>query len=129
MSNQNLVVVIVGMANLILLIWFVYSVNKINASLVTIAIYQRRTALALPLTSGQAKLINRSFTPIELIAVLQKQGAVLRIEGHDFEGITRYSLKIDQNRAVDPEIVDLAFLWENAILEVLKQDHTPKNIV
>ncbi len=119
-AEYFLILVPVCIVNVLLLLWFIGKINEIASSLRTIAKYSRRTALALPLTTGQAKLINASFTAIDLIAILEKQGAKLRVVAVDvFGGASQNELKIDHSETVDPEVLKLAFAQDWRIIEIL----------
>ena len=118
-----IVLVVVGVANLVLLIWFIVSVNRINDQLRVIAAYCRRTALSLPLTSGQAKLINRGFTTAEIVALLEKHGAKLSVRKgvSDIESRVFWSLDIGNSEALDPELVALLRERSQEAVEFLSQ--------
>jgi hypothetical protein len=130
-----LLLIAVAVANLIFLVWFIVSINRIKEELRQIAANTRRTALALPLTTGQAKLINRSFTAAELVSLIEKQGGKPRVErqerfgGADQEGGyggVGFEVVVIQNRgALDPELVTLAASCEKEIIAILKarEDH------
>jgi hypothetical protein len=118
------VLIVVGVANLVLLIWFIVSVNRINERLRIIAVYCRRTALSLPLTAGQAKLINRGFTTTEIVALLEKHGAKLSVreESGVMEGGPVFrALVIANPEALDPELVALLQERSQEAVEFLLQ--------
>jgi len=115
------ILLVIAGVNLALLIWFIISINGIRAELREIAAYTRRTALALPLTSGQAKLLNRSFTPAELVAVVEKQGGRIRIERlESFQGIMVDVVVIDNRGGMDPELAGLVDLRARDVIAHLK---------
>lgn len=129
MSQEFLIIVII--VNLLFLTWFISTMHRIRDAAEEIARYSReiarysrRTALSLPLTQGQAKLINRGFTLEELMTLLEKQGAKLRvIERQGPEVDVRFgSLCIDNRECVDPELVGLLMNMEHeAVLSLWKR--------
>lgn len=127
----------VAIADVVFLIWFMLTLNRINKSLDflrEIAAYTRRTALSLPVTQGQAKLINRSFTTAEVVALLEKNGARLTVverqfDQVDFDGTglvgkrTYSELKIENTACLDPELVGFLRQREKEAIELLRQRH------
>ena len=102
------ILILIAGVNLALLIWFIVSINSIKTELRQIAAYTRRTALSLPLTSGQAKLINRSFSPAELVAIVEKQGGRLRVVSREDDNGAIYEVLAFENQGgLDPELVSL----------------------
>ncbi len=121
-DEANVLVIMIGIANLVLLIWFIVSINRIKEELIQIKDYTRRTALALPLTSGQAKLINRAFTVDESVAIVEKQGGTFRIIRNMDYATT---LVIDNDAAVNPELVTLVDEWKVRIIKFLRKRDVP----
>ncbi|MDZ4684251.1 MAG: hypothetical protein SH850_04125 [Planctomycetaceae bacterium] len=116
-----LVLVLAGICQLALLIWFVFTLQRIRVAVEIIAEYSRRTALSLPLNQGQFKLLNRGLTAGELIALLERHGATVQLTDEEHaEGYVATRIKIENRNFVDPEWISLLLQQQLPAMQFLR---------
>ena len=113
---MNALVWIGLLVDVALLVWLVISIKAIK-------IYLRRIALSLPVTPEQMKLINKTISTEEAIAIAERSGGSLQLEESpklssvlvDYEYLTFAHL-----RDVEPEIVQILLNRETEVIQILK---------
>ena len=117
--------ILIVVLNIFMFIWFVVTMNQIKSAVKEIARYSRRVAISTPLTQGQMKLINKSFSAKDLVVLLEKNGAELEImevvEAHyeeDMGPTTISKLKIHNPEIIDPELISLLSDKEKEVIEI-----------
>jgi hypothetical protein len=112
------VYLLIATANLVLMIWFIVTLNQIKRYTRDTAEYARRLALAHPPTKEQARLINDDLSPPEILARLADSGARVKLKrGPQPAG--PLGLDVENAGAADPELLRLLEVYRTDIIKML----------
>jgi hypothetical protein len=107
----------VAIANLILLIWFIVTLNRIQRNTREIAEYARQLAICHPPSKDQARVINRDLTVIEILAALADRG--VRVTLSDRPGPPE--LVVSESGGAHPELLRQLGEHRAEVIELLRR--------